>query len=233
MRGEQLNSLRGFQASNRVGQQLRIGCSCLLLEVALALRRHQPRRHSENCSLYQLFTSMAPVSSKPALLNEVPPINSIPPELASRFDPLYVKYYNKYQAGRLGTHEVPVSEYRKDPLKYHVLWGRQRIAEDGLDIIEQKCPVKDGEITIRIVKKQLAEGAQETKRPVYINYHGGGWVFGDLETDHDFCKRLVHDLDLISFDVDYRRAPENPYPIPIDDCWTAFNWVYIEHLFRL
>ncbi|PWY90475.1 Alpha/beta hydrolase fold-3 [Aspergillus sclerotioniger CBS 115572] len=53
------------------------------------------------------------------------------------------------------------------------------------------------------------------------------WVFGDLSTDHDFCKRVVDGLDghLVAFDVDYRLAPEHKYPIPVDDCWSAFNWI--------
>lgn len=65
------------------------------------------------------------------------------------------------------------------------------------------------------------------KRAAYINFHGGGWVFGGLNVDHDFCKRIVHELDgeLVAFDVDYRLAPENRYPTPVNDCWAAFNWV--------
>ena len=62
-------------------------------------------------------------------------------------------------------------------------------------------------------------------RPVYINFHGGGWVFGGLATDVDFCKQLCHELGVVAFDVDYRLAPEFKFPIPVDDCWTAFNWI--------
>lgn len=60
-----------------------------------------------------------------------------------------------------------------------------------------------------------------------MNFHGGGWVFGGLEVDHDFCKKIVHCLDgeVVAFDVDYRLAPEHRFPIPLEDCWTAFKWV--------
>lgn len=65
----------------------------------------------------------------------------------------------------------------------------------------------------------------EEPRAAYVNFHGGGWVFGGLATDNDFCKRLSHELGVVCFDVDYRLAPENKFPVPVEDCWTAFNWV--------
>lgn len=154
--------------------------------------------------------------------------NSIPPELLPRYDPLYVENYNKYNAGRLHTHEVPIEEFRKDPARYTISYGRAP-GPGVFRITEQKCPVEGGEITIRIFEsapKRDGQG-QTKKRAAYINFHGGGWVFGGLNVDHDFCKRIVHELDgdLVALDVDYRLAPEYQYPIPLDDCWAAFNWV--------
>ncbi|KAL1982492.1 hypothetical protein VTN96DRAFT_1283 [Rasamsonia emersonii] len=151
--------------------------------------------------------------------------NSIPEELLPRFDPVYVEYYNKYNAGRLHTHEVPIEEYRKNPAKYTISYGRAA-GPDVYRITEQKCPVDGDEITVRIFEPKPPEDGNK-KRAAYINFHGGGWVFGDLSKDHDFCKRIVHALDgdLVAFDVDYRLAPEHKFPIPVDDCWAAFNWV--------
>lgn len=154
--------------------------------------------------------------------------NAIPNELVSRFDPVYVNYYNTYNAGRLHTHEVPIEEYRKDPARYTISYGRA-LGPDIFSITEQKCPVKGGEITIRIFEPapKLDDQGQPKRRAAYLNFHGGGWVFGGLQVDHDFCKRIVDGLDgeLVAFDVDYRLAPENRYPIPVEDCWAAFNWV--------
>jgi len=66
---------------------------------------------------------------------------------------------------------------------------------------------------------------KEGKRAAYINFHGGGWVFGGLPTDEDFCKRLTWELGVVCFDVDYRLAPEFKFPIPVNDCWDAFKWI--------
>lgn len=154
--------------------------------------------------------------------------NSIPPELLPRYDPVYVSYYNSFNAGRLNTHEVPIEEFRKNPSCYTISYGFSP-GPDIFRITEQKCPVHGGEITIRIFEPaaKLDSQGKSKKRAAYINFHGGGWVFGGLHVDHDFCKRIVHGLDgdLVAFDVDYRLAPEHPYPIPVEDCWAAFNWV--------
>lgn len=154
--------------------------------------------------------------------------NSLPDHIAARIDPAFLENYNKYNLGRLNTHEVPIEEFRKNPLKYAIAWGRLK-GPEVWRTTTQKCPVKGAEIDIRIYEPAPltdAEGKPK-KRAAYINYHGGGWVFGNLLVDSDFCKRLVHGLDgdLVVFDVDYRLAPEYPYPIPVADSWDAFQWV--------
>ena len=55
------------------------------------------------------------------------------------------------------------------------------------------------------LRQRLDGNGQFKKRAAYLNFHGGGWVFGGLQIDHDFCKRVVDALDgnLFAFDVDY------------------------------
>jgi acetyl esterase/lipase len=166
-------------------------------------------------------------SLKPAVIHQRL-LNSIPDELVSRFDPVYLEHYNRYNVGRYHTHQVPIEDFRADPLKYMISYGRAA-GPDVYRITEQKCPVKDGEITIRIFEPapETDSDGKPKKRGAYVNFHGGGWVFGGLAADHDFCKRIVHDLagDVVAFDVDYRLAPEYKYPTAIDDSWAAVNWV--------
>jgi acetyl esterase len=61
--------------------------------------------------------------------------------------------------------------------------------------------------------------------PVALYVHGGGWVLHDLETHDSFCRYLAHTTGWALLAVDYRRAPENPYPAPLDDVQTAARWL--------
>ncbi|PQE24653.1 AB hydrolase superfamily protein [Rutstroemia sp. NJR-2017a WRK4] len=174
------------------------------------------------------------IKFKPATISQ-PPINSIPPSLLPRFDPIFAAYHTHYSAGRLATHQIPIEEMRKNPQKYQVVYGRA-IAPDVHAITNLRCPVapakpKIGEgeetrsITVRVFEPKMDADGKGKKRPIYVNYHGGGWVFGGLETDFEFCKRLVNELGCVVFDVDYRLAPEYPWPIPVEDSIAAFKWI--------
>lgn len=92
--------------------------------------------------------------------------NSIPTELLYRFDPDYIKFYNKNNAGRLHTHEVPIEEFRKNPAHYTISYGRAH-GPDVYCISEQKCPVQGGEITIRIFEphpRMMSKASQRRER---------------------------------------------------------------------
>src|SRR5919112_6282648 len=61
--------------------------------------------------------------------------------------------------------------------------------------------------------------------PLLLFIHGGGWVIGDLETHEPFCIDLAIDLDLPVVAVDYRLAPEHPFPAAFEDSIAAARWV--------
>jgi acetyl esterase len=60
--------------------------------------------------------------------------------------------------------------------------------------------------------------------PILVVFHGGGWVIGSVEQYDLIARRLAHASGAIVVSVDYRLAPEHPYPAPLDDCWTAVRW---------
>jgi acetyl esterase len=58
-----------------------------------------------------------------------------------------------------------------------------------------------------------------------LHLHGGGWAFGDLETHDAHCRRIANRTGRAVLSVDYRRAPEHPYPAAPDDVDTVVRWL--------
>ena len=83
------------------------------------------------------------------------------------------------------------------------------------------CEGPAGEIALRLYDAREARDAG----PVITFFHGGGYVIGDLETHHALCTEIAALADLPVVAVDYRRAPEAPFPAAIEDCEAAARWV--------
>ncbi len=84
------------------------------------------------------------------------------------------------------------------------------------------CPGPAGDIALRLYDSQ-AERSAET--PVIIFYHGGGFVIGDLESHHSFCTYIARETGIPVVAVDYRMAPEAPFPAAPQDSLAATRWV--------
>jgi len=61
--------------------------------------------------------------------------------------------------------------------------------------------------------------------PVVVYYHGGGQVLGDIDAYDRVCRQLCVDTQAAVVSVDYRLAPEHPFPAASDDAWAALQWV--------
>jgi len=61
--------------------------------------------------------------------------------------------------------------------------------------------------------------------PALVYFHGGGWTLGGLETYEPLCRDLANRIGAIIVWVEYRLAPENPFPAAIEDAWAAVEWV--------
>lgn len=69
-------------------------------------------------------------------------------------------------------------------------------------------------------------GATKTEvLPALVYFHGGGWTFGDLDTHDVLCRELANGARCEVFSVEYRLAPESPFPAALDDCIAATEYV--------
>ncbi|KAK7432916.1 hypothetical protein QQZ08_000387 [Neonectria magnoliae] len=92
------------------------------------------------------------------------------------------------------------------------------------DIVEEdiQVPVRDGTtITVRVFKsKDLDPGTA----PLAVITHGGGFITGDRFDEEWTCRILVRQIGAVALSVEYRLAPEHPFPTPVLDCWDTVKW---------
>ncbi|MGH3555272.1 MAG: alpha/beta hydrolase, partial [Mycobacterium sp.] len=90
--------------------------------------------------------------------------------------------------------------------------------------IEERT-VGHGDLTDIPVRIYWPPVAEHTDLPVVVFYHGGGWALGDLDTHDALARTHAVGAAAIVVSVDYRLAPEHPFPAGVDDCWAALQWV--------
>ncbi len=61
--------------------------------------------------------------------------------------------------------------------------------------------------------------------PALVYIHGGGWVIGDLDTHDVVCRTLANGARCAVFSVEYRKAPESPFPAAVDDCFSSLIFI--------
>jgi acetyl esterase len=88
------------------------------------------------------------------------------------------------------------------------------------DVASLEIPGPAGAIRAR---RYLPED-ERGRLPLLVYLHGGGWVRGDLDTHDNVCRFLAREAGVAVLSVDYRLAPEHPFPAPVDDALAAFRY---------
>lgn len=89
------------------------------------------------------------------------------------------------------------------------------------EVEDRTIPGPGGEIPVRIYTP-----AGDRPAPGLVYYHGGGWVIGGLDTHDGACRAFADATGAVVVSVDYRLAPEHPFPAPLDDATAALEWVH-------
>jgi acetyl esterase len=119
-------------------------------------------------------------------------------------------------AGVRPVHELTVSEARHAELA-----DLDPIATDAVtEVLDRTLPGPAGDIAVRVYLPGAARPL-----PALVYFLGGGWVLGSLETADGVCRTLANAASCAVVSVSYRRAPENPFPAGLDDCYAATRWV--------
>ena len=113
--------------------------------------------------------------------------------------------------------EVPLHEARNSGLLTGDIAGPSRPLTT---IVDSSMTSTDGfEIPIRIYRPNSEPS------PVLLYAHGGGWTLLSIESCDVFLRELALEVGCTVVSVGYRLSPENPFPIPFDDCWDVLTWV--------
>ncbi len=119
-------------------------------------------------------------------------------------------------AGGGDSHRSEAAADRREGLR-----ALARMTDDDSEIV---AAVEDhaGPVPLRIYSPTNTAG---DSLPALIFFHGGGWVAGDLDTHDGLCRRLANAAGCKVIAVDYRLAPEHPFPAAIEDGLAAIQWV--------
>ncbi len=88
-------------------------------------------------------------------------------------------------------------------------------------VTDLTCRGPAGDVPVRV----YVPTAEPGPRPVLVYFHGGGWVIGDVESHDSTVRALAAASGVTVVSVDYRLAPEHPFPAAVDDCVAAVHWV--------
>jgi acetyl esterase len=128
-------------------------------------------------------------------------------------------------AGGKGLHGSSPEEARQ---MFALLGQLHGEVEEVGAVADRTVPGPAGEIPVRVYTPK--EG--DPPYPVVVFFHGGGFVIGDLDTHDQVCRQLANGSRAMVIAVDYRLAPEHPWPAAPDDCLAATDWV-LEHAAEL
>jgi len=100
------------------------------------------------------------------------------------------------------------------------LWSTRRVDQIG----DRSIPGPAGEVPCRVYVPDAAKG-------VYLHLHGGGFMLGRAHHTDEACLRIATSCQVVTVSVDYRLAPENPFPAGLDDCEAVAAWL-VKHTAR-
>jgi acetyl esterase len=119
--------------------------------------------------------------------------------------------------------EVSLDVLRAGPeLEVPEIWG---LPDEVDEVVDLSIPGPAGPLRVRVYRPLSTRIL-----PVVIWFHGGGWVVGTLDSHDPVCRALANRTPCVVVAVDYRLAPEAPFPAALEDSWAATQWVAEEAL---
>jgi acetyl esterase/lipase len=138
------------------------------------------------------------------------------PELAAPLEA-----WRKATKGGINLHDIPAARRMMDELAAAQMAKAQPI--EGISTVDRRVPGPAGapEVFVRIYQPT----DRPSTLPALLWIHGGGYVLGSVERDDLLAKHLAKVGQCVVASVEYRLAPESPFPAPVEDCYAALKWL--------
>ena len=94
----------------------------------------------------------------------------------------------------------------------------------GVNVDDREIPGPDGAVPVRVYAP--AAPAPAAGRPALLDIHGGGFVVGSIDMEHAVAVQVARELGAVVVAVEYRLAPEYPFPAGVEDCYAALQWMH-------
>ncbi|MEF2280402.1 alpha/beta hydrolase [Deinococcus sp. YIM 134068] len=122
----------------------------------------------------------------------------------------------------------PLLRFRSPPFTPALVWAMRRLparfaAPTDVQFESRRIPGPPGAPDVTVYLYRPLAGQQNTAALLYL--HGGGFITGSAEAYHRQCARFARELGLLVVNVEYRLAPETPFPGPLEDCYAALRWM--------
>jgi acetyl esterase/lipase len=144
-------------------------------------------------------------------------------DFLDQIDPELKRVVDKMPTDRpLDLTQIPKARVKMNKMVTALLEGMPPV--EGVTSQDHFAPGPQGAPTVRV--RVYRPDNQPNKLPALLWIHGGGYVMGDIEHDDRLMKQLVKRIDCVAASVDYRLAPENPFPAPVEDCYAALKWLH-------
>ena len=119
------------------------------------------------------------------------------------------------------SHDEPDTAFDLEAARASMGWPNRDQTTTDIETESLLIPSEDGDIPVRLYRPHHTEAI-----PAILFFHGGGFFGGTLDTVENPCKLLSERANVVVISVDYRLAPEHPFPAGLNDCYRALEWVY-------
>ncbi|KAI1383984.1 alpha/beta hydrolase fold-domain-containing protein [Hypoxylon trugodes] len=142
--------------------------------------------------------------------------------IVNRINPQYADFYNKHIIKHQQVHLQPIEASRASGTLIPGAGPLAPVAK-AHDYVVPRQETEGPGVRVRAFTPQGTK--PENGWPVCVYFHGGGWVLGTIDTENVIATNLCARSQCVVVAVDYRLAPENPFPAAVDDCWETVLWV--------